>query len=232
MFGFFGRKRLKIESRSICDRGLARNDNQDCLFEDSARAVFCVADGMGGGQGGAMASRMACEAVGAASPDDGDFERRILKMDAALLQANRLVREQARRLGYERMGSTVALLMIDPDEPARAAIASAGDSRVYRRRGVRLECLTEDHRNSAYSHLLTKAVGAADALEPDWVHASAMPGDIWLLCTDGVHEMLPDSTINALIARAGSVSDIAERIGECVRRAGARDNYSIVVVRT
>ena len=59
-----------------------------------------------------------------------------------------------------------------------------------------------------------------------------MPGDIWLLCTDGVHEMLPDSTINALIARAGSVSDIAERIGECVRRAGARDNYSIVVVRT
>ena len=232
MFGFFGRKSLKIESRSICDRGLVRKDNQDCLLEDAVRAVFCVADGMGGERGGAMASRMVCESVGAASLPETDFERRILNEDAALVRVNHLIREQARRIGCERMGSTVALLMIDPTEPAQAAIANAGDSRIYRRRGVRFECMTEDHRNSAYSHLLTKAVGAADALEPDWVHASVMPGDIWLLCTDGVHEMLPNSTINALIAHGGNVSDIAERIGTCVRRAGARDNYSIIVIRT
>ena len=231
MFGFFGRKRLKIECRSICDRGLARNDNQDCVFASEGASLFCVADGMGGAEGGALASRIVCRCMEVV-PAGGDFERRILAVDRAILAANAEVRRRAAELGFERMGSTAAVLLVDPAVPARAAIANVGDSRVYRRRGIRLECLTEDHRNGAYSHLLTKAVGAADSLEPDWVHASVCKGDVWLVCSDGVHEMVPDSTINALIARGGTASEIAARIEDCVRRAGARDNYSIVVVRT
>ena len=231
MFGFFGRKRLKIESRSRCDRGLARNDNQDCLFEDSSKALFCVADGMGGAEGGALASRIVCRCMEVVSAG-GDFKRRVLAVDRAILAANAEVRRRAAALGFSKMGSTAAVLLIDPSEPARAAIANVGDSRVYRRRGIRLECLTEDNRHSAYSHLLTKAVGAADAVEPDWVDASVCKGDVWLVCSDGVHEMLPDSTLNALIARGGTADEIAARIEECVRRVGARDNYSLIVVRT
>ena len=231
MFDFFGRKRLKIECRSICDRGLARNDNQDCVFASADAGLFCVADGMGGADGGALASRIVCRCMEVV-PSGGDFERRIFAVDRAILAANAEVRRRAAGLGFERMGSTAAVLLVDPAVPARAAIANVGDSRVYRRRGIRLECLTEDHRNGAYSHLLTKAVGAADSLEPDWVHASVCRGDVWLVCSDGVHEMVPDSTINALIARGGPASEIAARIEDCVRRAGARDNYSIVVVRT
>lgn len=231
MFGFLGRKRLKVESRSICDRGLVRADNQDALVDDVSRAFFCVADGMGGGEGGALASRMVCDALRTCS-QAGDLKARVLAVDGAISSANAAIRKVSRERGLANMGTTVAALLIDPVEPARAAIVSMGDSRVYRRRGIRLACMTCDHRHSEYSHLLTKAVGSAEVAEPDWLDASACADDVWLLCSDGVHEMIPDSTINALIAKGGSASDIAERISESVRRAGARDNYSIVVVRT
>ena len=231
MFGSFGKKKLKIESRSICDRGLARNDNQDCVFEDAKRCLFCVADGMGGGEAGAVASRTVCDEVGGVAAGL-DFEHRIEAVDSAILQANAKVRQYAVERGFAQMGSTVAALLIDPTEPAQAAIVNVGDSRVYRRRGIRLERMTEDHRNTAYSHLLTRAVGGCETLQTDWHNASVQKGDVWILCSDGVHEMIPDSTINALVAYGGSASDIAERIEKSVRKAGAQDNYSIVVVRT
>lgn len=231
MFGFLGRKRLKIECRSVCDRGLVRNDNQDCLFADPARGLFCVADGMGGAEAGAMASAIVCEEIGKV-PEGLDFRAGVVAIDDAIVRANARIVAYAAEHGLARMGSTAVALLIDPNESARAAVAGVGDSRVYRRRGVRLERMTEDHRVSAYSHLLTRAVGVAETIQVDWLHASVMKGDVWLLCSDGVHEMIPDSTIDALIARGGSADDIALRIADCVRRAGARDNYSIVAIRT
>lgn len=231
MFGFFSRKKLKIDSRAICDRGLARSDNQDCVFEDSENGLFCVADGMGGGEAGGVASHIVCEEV-YGQGEWTSFDAQVLAADGAVIRANQRIRDYAAAHGFDHMGSTVAALLIDVDDPTRAAIVHVGDSRVYRRRGIRLERLTEDHRASSYSHLLTKAVGGADALEPDWLRASVQRGDVWIVCSDGVHEMIPDSTINALIAHGGSASDIAERIEKSVRSAGARDNYSIIVVKT
>lgn len=231
MFGFFTRKKLKIESRSICDCGLVRADNQDHLLEEPGRALFCVADGMGGAEAGDLASGIVCEEIGGV-PEGLDFSHGIVAVDDAIVRANGRIRAYAAEHGLSRMGTTVAALVMDLREPARVAIANVGDSRVYRRWGIRLERMTQDQRASEYSHLLTQAVGAVETVKADWLHASAQQGDIWLLCTDGVHEMLPDSTINALIAHGGSASDIAERIEASVRRAGARDNYSIIVVRT
>lgn len=231
MFGFFSRKKLKIDSRTICDRGLARGDNQDCVFEDAENGLFCVADGMGGGEAGAVASRIVCEEV-YGQGEWTSFDAQVLAADSAVIRANQRIRDYAAAHGFDRMGSTVAALLIDVNDPTRAAIVHVGDSRVYRRRGIRLKRLTEDHRVTAYSHLLTKAVGGADVLEPDWMRASVQKDDVWVVCSDGVHEMIPDSTLNALIAHGGSASDIAERIEKSVRNAGARDNYSIVVVKT
>lgn len=231
MFGFFSRKKLKIDSRTICDRGLARGDNQDCVFEDAGNGLFCVADGMGGGEAGAVASRIVCEEV-YGQGEWTSFDAQVLAADSAVIRANQRIRDYAAAHGFDRMGSTVAALLIDVNDPTRAAIVHVGDSRVYRRRGIRLERLTEDHRVTAYSHLLTKAVGGADVLEPDWMRASVQKGDVWVVCSDGVHEMIPESTINALIAHGGSASDIAERIEKSVRNAGARDNYSVIVVKT
>ena len=231
MFGFFFRKKLKIDSRAICDRGLARGDNQDCIFEDPERGLFCVADGMGGGEAGGLASKIVCEEV-YGQGEWTSFDAQIVAADSALLRANRRIREHAAAQGFASMGSTVAALLFDVDDPTRAAVVHVGDSRVYRRRDLHLERLTEDHRASAYSHLLTRAVGGADAFEPEWLRASVRKGDVWIVCSDGVHEMIPDSTINALIACGGNASDIALRIEASVRKAGARDNYSLIVVRT
>lgn len=231
MFGLFGIGKLEIESRSICDRGLARQDNQDCLVDDPGRGLFCVADGMGGAAAGDVASRLVCEGLRKVPlPDDPEGRMRVL--NASIDAANAQIGAYARAHEFARMGSTLALLLIGRKSPHEALIANIGDSRVYRRRGIKLERMTEDHRSSAFSHLLTRALGVAETVQTDWYHASVCKGDVWLVCSDGVHEMLPDSTINALIARGGSASDIAERIEQSVRRAGARDNYSIVVART
>jgi len=231
MFGFLGRKRLKTESRSICDRGLARTDNQDCVLEDARRGLFCVADGMGGGEAGCLASRIVCEefsCVDCSAP----FEERIVRVDDAILAAHARIRRHAATCNYTSMGATLAAVLFDLALPACAAVVHLGDSRVYRRRGVRFERLTEDHRATRYSHVITRAVGCGATVETDWLHASVQKGDIWLVCSDGVHEMLPDSTLNALLAHGGSAAEMAVRIETSVRNAGARDNYSIIVVKT
>jgi len=230
MFGIFGPRKLKLDSHAICDCGLARTENQDCIRVDAGKGVFCVADGMGGGDAGGLASRMVCDAVGGVEGDS--FDARVQSMDVAILAADSQIRAHAAENRYAQMGSTVAALLIDRRLPARGAVVHVGDSRVYLRRGVRLACLTRDHRNTAYSHLLTQVVGSGSPIEPDWQEVSVLPGDVWIVCSDGVHEMLPDSTLNALVARAGSAAQIAGRISDCVRKAGARDNYSIIVVRT
>jgi len=230
MFGFFGRKKLKIESHAICDCGLARTENQDCVFENVAKGIFCVADGMGGGAAGEVASRMVCDAVSEVSGDD--FQLRVMALCRAIFVADRQIRAYAAEKRHAQMGTTVAALLIDPVLPAKVAVLHVGDSRVYRRRVVRFECLTQDHRHTAYSHMLTRAVGMGASYQPDYVILDGRPGDIWLVCSDGVHEMLPASTINALMARGGSAAEIAERISLSVRKAGARDNYSIIVIRT
>lgn len=231
MFGFFRKKRLKVTSASVTDRGLVRRDNQDSLLEKPTEGLFCVADGMGGGSAGEVASGIVCEEIAAVTKEP-DFDRRIVAVDDAILRANTRINDYASEHGFAQMGSTVAALLIDPNLPARAAVVHLGDSRVYRRRGIRLERLTSDHRTSEYSHFLTQAVGGRKEVTPDWLQASVQPGDIWLICSDGVSEMLPDTTINALIAHGGTPADIVARIEKSVVSAGARDNYSIVVIKT
>lgn len=224
----FGRRHLEVAA--VSDAGLVRTDNQDCLFVDGGHRVFCVADGMGGAEGGALASRMVCEAVAGCTAAH-DFVQRIKAADAAIGAANARILAHAREHGLEKMGTTVALILFDPSDLAQAAIGHAGDTRVYRRRGPKLERLTADHRKSAYSHFLTKAVGVQPTVEPDWLHASVKRGDIWLVCCDGVHDMLPDSTINGILARGGSAREMADRLSEAVRRAGALDNYTFILIR-
>jgi len=222
----------RYDCASVSDTGLVRADNQDSFFVDPSRHVFCVADGMGGGAAGATASRILCEEVsrcrfGGLSPAEAAGT-----VDAAVGRANGRIRQIIATKGYAAMGTTMAVLLFCPDEPGLVAIGHVGDSRVYRKRGGVLKALTRDHRKSAFSHLLTRAVGMPDAFEVEWTQASVWKGDLWLVCTDGVHDMLPDSTISGILAHGGRTAAIAGRIAEAVRRAGARDNYTFCVIRT
>lgn len=213
----------------ISDAGLVRQENQDSFFWDRRRGIFCVADGMGGGQGGAAASSILTAEI-AKSASGPALKRSIAAVDRAVDSAGRSIREYAARHGFAAMATTLAVLAVD-SRAGRAAIGNVGDSRVYRRRNRQLVQLSVDHRANQLSNFLTRAVGADSGVDVEWRETDVAPGDVYLVCSDGVSDMLPDSTINAILARGGDAQMIAEGISGAVRRAGARDNYTLLVVR-
>lgn len=233
MFGFLFRLiwgSQHVDVASVSEKGAVRSDNQDACFVDKTKTILCVADGMGGGQGGSIASRIVCEEV-AKAEHAREFKVRIEAVADAFQRANVDIRRQAEQFGYKEMGTTVAVMLFDPTTNQEVAIGHVGDTRVYRRRKCKLERMTQDHRKSPLSHFLTRAIGVAPSVEADWLHASVRKGDVWLICCDGVHDMLPDSTINGILAQGGDAKEMADRLGKAVCRAGARDNYTLIVAK-
>ena len=245
--------RFAVFSLSSC--GLVRKENQDNLLSLPDAGFFCVADGMGGGKGGALASQWVCEelstAVQTGLPHAMDADSRIQVMDKALQEANSRIRAHAREHGFRSMGSTVALLVFDPQDWLHPTLAHAGDSRIYRLRRGGLHLLTKDHtvggelsrktisrreaedigsRSNPLSHILTRAVGTEFKVRPEWQTIDVKPGDRFLLCTDGVHDMLTDAEIMAALRGRRSPEDIAHRLERGIVSAGAGDNYSFIYI--
>ena len=244
---------LEFAAGAITDRGLVRKDNQDAFLSLPDLGFFCVADGMGGCSNGALASKWICEALLAGCPDfvaeETSVITRVARLNAVLQQVNSRIRSYIRENGLKAMGSTIALLLFDSANRSHAVIAHAGDSRVYRLRKGTLRCLTRDHtvgeelsaktssrreaanlgaRSNPLTHILTRAVGTEYKLRPSWRHIDVFPGDSFLICSDGVHDMLDDGQIAAVMNAGGSPEQIALRLQGEVVAAGAGDNYSIV----
>ena len=207
---------------------------------------------MGGASAGARASQMVCEALAEALPGFSDFRRtnaaRAAILDSALQQVNGRMRAYAREQGYKSMGSTVVLVQILTEDGRRALVAHAGDSRLYRLRAGELRQLTRDHtfgemwgertandreaallksRANPYSHVLTRAVGTEYKVRADWKLLDIRRGDRYLLCSDGVHDMLSDDQIAAFLAK-GTPAEVVDALSRAILAAGAVDNYSIV----
>lgn len=233
-------------------RGLVRRDNQDSFVCDAPGAFLCVADGMGGGAEGATASRWACEGLSAACIGAGDdLAAREEAICGALKDVNSRIRAYAKEHGYKSMGTTVAGLVAGAGDVTFARIFHAGDSRIYRHRFGRLDLLTRDHtvgselgsamaagdgaqaqalraRSNPLAHILTRAVGTEMVVRPEWKTVDVQRGDRFLLCSDGVHDMLDDAAIAALLAAAATPRVAVARIEAEVLKAGANDNYTIV----
>lgn len=255
MFGFLARlfrKRFDFDCSSLSDRGLVRPDNQDHLVVYRGRASFCVADGMGGGEGGAKASEIVCRHFTKAVSRRWGYSERVRRVGVAVGAANSEIRDFAEAAGYRHMGSTVATLVFDQGESLEAAVGWVGDSRVYRYRGGHLEQITRDHtmagelsrrtrgivmtsgvsgRASALSHVLTRAVGIEPSVAMEWKRVEFRPGDWFLLCSDGVYDMVDDGAIRSAFAAGGRARDVVARLAEGAVKGGAHDNYSIIVVR-
>jgi len=220
----------KVASIAVSEPGLVRSDNQDHVFVDERRLVYCVADGVGGAKEGARASEIVCRNVKmmlAAAPSD--FASRIHAVGQAVADANATIFAYARENGYDAMGSTVAALVLDPANPRHAAVCHVGDSRVYRIRGGMPQLLTKDHRREAGGNALTRAVGAAEGVSADWFEISSTNSSRFVLCTDGVHDVEPEGRL-AVFAAAGSIESAARRLSADIERRGAPDNYSFVIV--
>jgi serine/threonine protein phosphatase PrpC len=227
------------------DQGLVRGHNEDALWPRPAGGevargeatdpfLAAVADGMGGHVGGEVASRLAIEAAVAT---DGDPVARVLAANAAVLGT---ARDRPRLTG---MGTTLTLAIFSGDT---VEIGHIGDSRAYRYREGVLDQLTRDHSlvaemvasgelrpEEAAAHpfrsVITRALGLESAVAVDLVQRDALPGDRFLLCSDGLTTMLDPPRIAALLA-GGDGPAVATALVEAANQAGGLDNTSVVVV--
>lgn len=219
------------------ETGLVRKDNQDHVVADLKRGVFCVADGMGGGAEGARASAIVCEKI--AQVDGETLRDRLEAVDRAITAANSEIFNYATSKGFAQMGSTVAVVVTDPQNGGHAAVAHVGDSRVYRLHDKKLTLLTKDHtvgedlgkgRSHPLAHILTKVVGGSLAVFATWTRIDIAEGDRIMICSDGVHDLIQDDELAMLLAHPVTLKDLSEAISEIIISRGARDNYSFVLI--
>ena len=258
MFGLFGKSekpRFPFATATVTDRGFVRRANEDSFLDRPEDGFFCVSDGMGGGDGGALASRWICDAfAGVMDAEKGSaYEIKQFALVKEIQRVNDRIRAYARSNGYRMMGATVALLLVDPYSPDRALLCHAGDSRVYRLRDGKLRLLTRDHtvgnelgralsenaaaraadlqsRRNPLTHILTRAIGTELRARPDLSEIDVKRGDRFLLCSDGVHDMLEDEEIAALLKDAADPPASVARLSSAVRNAGAADNFTMISV--
>lgn len=247
------RRRLGFSAAATTDRGLVRDDNQDSFVCAPEEGLLCVADGMGGGEGGALASQWTCTALQEAwmSTKGRPLEAREPQVLEALQSVNGRSRSYAKSKGFKVMGTTAAAILHECVDGFRARIFHVGDSRIYRYRLGRLDVLTRDHtvgnelgssmsaasaaqakslqaRSNPLTHILTRAVGTELRTRPDWRTVDIQKDDRFLLCSDGVHDMLSDAEIAEILKDSSSPGVAVARIEAAVRKAGAGDNYTIV----
>ena len=217
-----------------------RANNEDSLCAAPELGLFVVADGMGGYEGGEVASRIAVTTVReqllAAERLDG------VELGRAVSSAHCSVRE-ARSGRLAAMGSTLDALLL---AGGRVAVAHVGDSRVYRLRGGVLAQLTRDHSlycelqaqgvdvppraETSFAHVITRALGMEGDIRPDLYCDEARAGDVYLLCTDGLTETVPPERIHAILVSAATPEAAADHLVELAYTSGARDNITVLVV--
>jgi PPM family protein phosphatase len=234
---------LQISDAAVrTDTGRQRNANEDSSY--TRGTLFVVADGMGGAQAGEVASGAAVAAFEGELPP-GPPER---VLEQTIKLANRTIHEQAKAdPELAGMGTTTTAAIVDPSAD-EVAIGHVGDSRAYRFRAGKLERLTRDHslveemrrkgqltEAQAEEHpqrsIITRALGPEPEVEVDLQTVPAQPGDVFLICSDGLTTMLDDEHVARLLGRASSLEAAAKTLIDEANRAGGRDNITVVLFK-
>jgi protein phosphatase len=244
---------MTLEFFSATDTGRARNNNEDSVAVDDASALVVLADGMGGYNAGEVASGMATSfirtelgrwlAEASENATDTDVRR---AMDICVDNANRAIFNAANsNPQYAGMGTT---LVVGVFREARLLMGHVGDSRAYRLRASRLTQITHDHSLlqeqidsglitpeqaafSANKNLVTRAVGVEDTVLLETHLHEVLPGDTYLLCSDGLSDMLDDESIAQLLGGSESLPEAAGALIDAANDAGGKDNISVILAR-
>ena len=223
--------------------GLVRKLNEDSFLERPDIGLWAVADGMGGMTAGEVASQAIVSALnGIAGPQEaqallGEIRGRIAAVNAELQ------RIAAARGPDTTIGSTVAGLVV---HSGHFACFWAGDSRIYRMRAGELDQLTRDHslvqdmvdaglllpedaEKHPHASVIQRAVGVDEAVTLDWVHARVEPGDVFLLCSDGLTRMVGDAELEAELGR-GPIGPVCDALLSLALQRGGKDNVTIILV--
>lgn len=243
--------RPALEIASLTDPGMVRSHNEDNITADAEAGFVILADGMGGYNGGEVASGIAVtmladgmkSALRAAQPEQEAgqlIKGEVEKTNAAIFRA---AQSQPQ---FSGMGTTLVLALFHDN---RITIAHIGDSRLYRYRQEKFEQITRDHsllqeqidsgmvsredaRLSQNKNLVTRALGVDPTVEVEVQEHEAMPGDIYLLCSDGLNDMVSDEEIHLTLNVLNANLELAaHQLVQMANDNGGRDNISVILVR-
>ncbi len=234
---------------SITDTGRVRGNNQDCVFcEENAVGsfpnLFIVADGMGGHRAGDTASRMCVEEV-AKQIRSSEKRTPVGVFEEAVSTANQAIyRKAAMHVELSGMGTTMVAATVDGES---AYIVNIGDSRLYQMR-ENLRQITVDHslveemvqsgeiqkdkmRTHPNKNIITRALGADEYVRPDCFEIEVRQGDVLLLCSDGLTNMLEDQRIENILRHRDNLMQAGQELVKQANEAGGKDNISVILIQ-
>lgn len=249
-----------IASAGLTDIGRRRQLNEDAMFVDDDSGLYVVADGMGGHNAGEVASKLAVETVSKFVRRSGDDEEitwpygvdpaisiNANRLRTAIMLANKRVWKEAdNREDYTGMGTTIVTGLAEEDN---IILCGAGDSRAYRLRDDAFDQITtddswvqvaltegllqaEEAENHPMKNIITKAVGAKQNIELTVQEETLEDGDMYLLCTDGLHGMLTRTEIlEILMTKKDDLEQAVQSLIAAANENGGKDNVTAVVLR-
>ena len=248
-----------LEMVAVTDVGMKRDHNEDCVGIDLPSGIAVLADGMGGHNAGEVASAMAVDLIsrllkdglkrfpqGQLDEDTGFSKEALLARNSAVTANNVIIETAQAKPECSGMGTTVVVAVFYGD---RVAVAHVGDSRMYLLRDEYLSHVTEDHsliqeqvrrglltaedaRNSSIKNLVTRALGVEQDVEADVVEDLARVGDLYMMCSDGLTDVVPDEAIRlTMIEHGNHLQACAQALIDLANDAGGPDNISVILIR-
>ena len=244
---------MNFEYYCLTDTGMVRDNNEDSVALDTETHIAVLADGMGGYNAGEVASAMATGFIKTELGRwiaEGGFEsspRELRRaMEVCVDNANRSIFNAANaHAGYAGMGTTLVMgVFMD----GRAMIGHVGDSRCYRLRRGEFVQITRDHsllqeqidaglispeqaQYATHKNLVTRALGVEDTVLLEVNEFRVEDGDLYLFCSDGLSDMLPDNRIAAILVGAGTLQEKANALIDGANSSGGRDNISVILAQ-
>lgn len=233
-------KKPCVRVHALTHVGKVRAANQDALVVDEKLMLYGVADGMGGHKGGETASAGARDAVIAALQDKAPG---LDNLRDAITKANAdLFKQQAEDEHLSGMGTTLSAIWLSDHF---VYLGHVGDSRIYRFREGKLEQMTDDHslvgelmragyitpeqaENHPNKNVILRAVGTEEGIDVDLAVEERKAGDLWLICSDGLHGMVPDKKMEAILS-VNTPESAAKLLLDAALAAGGRDNITVVI---
>jgi protein phosphatase len=235
---------ILVTARAQTNKGLRRKNNEDSLLVLEASDVYVVADGMGGYQGGEIASGLAVETIQRAFAthtfeglEHETIPRPASELARAIQMANDVILDRAQQdKELEGMGTTICAAHFSPNKQ-RLYIGHVGDSRMYRLRGGKLRQMTSDHTmrdlgiTGAGADHLSRAVGIWPAVPIDIILGKPQPGDLYIICSDGLTKMVDDQGIAEVLSHPGVPQELVDRLVDAANAKGGKDNISVIAIR-
>ena len=249
----------KIKFAEITDVGMVRDHNEDAIGSDADMGLMVLADGMGGYNAGEVASEIAVQTItelaaeGATREDRNDRDpasglmRQTIVLRDAVSRANKIIFQTAQSQTHcEGMGTTLVAAMFYDNT---VSIAHVGDSRAYRLRNEQFEQLTLDHsllqelvdrgfyseeeaQRSTNRNYVTRALGVEPTVEVEVQEFDVLPDDIYLLCSDGLPDMVEDEDIHLTISTFNASLDVVgQQLVKLANDHGGRDNVSVMLTQ-